>query len=768
MRSKKTIYIAVFLLATISIGIAGLPGSVHADDVVVGLPTADGTDKFDVQDSGGISLMNVFSNGNVGIGTNSPTALLTLASNTTTNQGIDINNTSTGDPRLTFQLAGTERFSMGVDNSDADKFKIGTIAFTNALLTIDSAGNVGIGTASPTEKLEVNGQVKITDGSEGAGLVLTSDASGLASWQAAGGITETDPVYSAAPASGITLLQIGNWDTAFGWGDHDSAGYLTSYTETDPVFLAAVASSITIPDINKWNMAFSWGDHDSQGYITGYTETDPQVDGATMAGNSVPHWSGATLKGGSLYNNGSNVGIGTAIPNTLLEISGPANLTYGHLKITDTAGNDPFMSFYEGATKRAVLGYSNGYNAWNSWTGEPLAIMGGNVGIGITNPNALLSLGNVLSHTKVALYESGTANYGMGVVAGQFSFHLNAAGARYAFYDSATLDNEILTIQGTGSVGIGTTNPSTTMHIKSQTGSDATLSIDSFDANTTNSDAELHFREAGITKWKFQNDADQSDRLEIEGPYATNVMTIYQTAADTARVGIGTSDPGNFSLRVRETTGFGLNIENTSATDNWELHVNSSQLTLYANGLFRGSFNEVTGDYTPVSDRRLKKGLQPLANVLPLVLQLKPRTYKFIKGSPNQKRCFGFVAQEVEKVCPELTHKSDDKRSAGMYTLNYSGFGVLAIAAIQEQQKIIEKLQKEVKALKKRKNFALKQEIKDIKAVNKTVKNENEKLKESISALADRQKVIEDMLLAMTTGRNEKLAKLDGKVRIAK
>lgn len=43
-------------------------------------------------------------------------------------------------------------------------------------------GNVGISTSSPTAKLEVAGQVKITGGTPGAGKVLTSDANGLASW----------------------------------------------------------------------------------------------------------------------------------------------------------------------------------------------------------------------------------------------------------------------------------------------------------------------------------------------------------------------------------------------------------------------------------------------------------------------------------------------------------------------------------------------------------------------------------------------------------
>jgi hypothetical protein len=51
-------------------------------------------------------------------------------------------------------------------------------------MTINGIGNVGIGTTGPGAKLEVNGQVKINGGAPGAGKVLTSDATGLASWQA--------------------------------------------------------------------------------------------------------------------------------------------------------------------------------------------------------------------------------------------------------------------------------------------------------------------------------------------------------------------------------------------------------------------------------------------------------------------------------------------------------------------------------------------------------------------------------------------------------
>tara|TARA_B100001109_G_scaffold122374_1_gene99699 strand:+ start:549 stop:2642 length:2094 start_codon:yes stop_codon:yes gene_type:complete len=44
--------------------------------------------------------------------------------------------------------------------------------------------------------------------------------------------TETDPVFSASPASNITNTKITNWDTAHGWGDHSQVGYLTLESDT--------------------------------------------------------------------------------------------------------------------------------------------------------------------------------------------------------------------------------------------------------------------------------------------------------------------------------------------------------------------------------------------------------------------------------------------------------------------------------------------------------------------------------------------------------
>ena len=61
------------------------------------------------------------------------------------------------------------------------------LTFLTLILTLCSffcfAQNVGIGTTDPRAKLDVNGNIRIGDGTQGAGKVLTSDATGRASWQ---------------------------------------------------------------------------------------------------------------------------------------------------------------------------------------------------------------------------------------------------------------------------------------------------------------------------------------------------------------------------------------------------------------------------------------------------------------------------------------------------------------------------------------------------------------------------------------------------------
>jgi hypothetical protein len=64
-----------------------------------------------------------------------------------------------------------------------------------------------------------------------------------------------------------TAAQGTNADTAFGWGDHSAAGYLTSYTETDPIYTAS-SWYTTTNNSSNWDAAYAWGDHAAAGYGT--------------------------------------------------------------------------------------------------------------------------------------------------------------------------------------------------------------------------------------------------------------------------------------------------------------------------------------------------------------------------------------------------------------------------------------------------------------------------------------------------------------------
>lgn len=63
----------------------------------------------------------------------------------------------------------------------------------------------------------------------------------------------------------------------------NDAGYLTSFTETDPTVPSHV-KNITTTNIANWNTAYGWGDHSTQGYLTSYTDTNDidYINGASF------------------------------------------------------------------------------------------------------------------------------------------------------------------------------------------------------------------------------------------------------------------------------------------------------------------------------------------------------------------------------------------------------------------------------------------------------------------------------------------------------
>jgi hypothetical protein len=127
----------------------------------------------------GTEKMRIASSGNVGIGTSSTNNALRVvasASQATTDGAVVLKNemnngfetlkleTNGGrDSILSFRSTGTNSYwwGMGIDNSDGGKFKMGAdnLLGVNNRLVITQSGNVGIGTTSPIEALDVDGAI---------------------------------------------------------------------------------------------------------------------------------------------------------------------------------------------------------------------------------------------------------------------------------------------------------------------------------------------------------------------------------------------------------------------------------------------------------------------------------------------------------------------------------------------------------------------------------------------------------------------------------
>ena len=106
----------------------------------------------------------------------------------------------------------------------------------------------------------------------------------------------------------------------------------------------------------------------------------------------------------------------------------------------------------------------------------------------------------------------------------------------------------------------------------------------------------------------------------------------------------------------------------------------------------------LAGTLTENSDISLKKDISSLEKSLEVVTQLNPVNYKWKEGSNREEgKQIGFIAQEVEKVLPEVV-STDEK---GIKSVAYSKMVAVLTGAIQEQQAMIEEMKAEIEELKK-------------------------------------------------------------------
>ncbi|MEQ1746901.1 MAG: tail fiber domain-containing protein [Saprospiraceae bacterium] len=251
-----------------------------------------------------------------------------------------------------------------------------------------------------------------------------------------------------------------------------------------------------------------------------------------------------------------------------------------------------------------------------------------------------------------------------------------------------------------GFVGVGTDKPQRMLHVKSN---GEAIRVEGLDpAIGFSSGMNLA---ASITKTagNFTIASDDSSSIVL----ATGAGKTVFVDGLSGQVGMGAPNVGIARLKLFHASGnAGLSIQNSNSGGEWDFRVNGfdGSLNLHNNffggGLPVGTF-AVNGFYT-ASDRRFKKDIVGIGGVLDKVARLNTVYYRYNQEKADAKRTIGFIAQEVEVLFPELVNQHRTGDGSIYLGVNYAGFGVLAIKAIQEQQEQISALQQENTKLQQR------------------------------------------------------------------
>lgn len=282
-------------------------------------------------------------------------------------------------------------------------------------LTIDAAGNVGIGITNPGARLEVAGQVKITGGSPGAGKVLTSNASGLATWEtpAAGLWTSSGGnIYNSnAENVGIGVSNpIGKLEVDAGILNETSVRFKSSsdygirqwYMMGNDLNTALVISRFgPLLGGNLFGMPIA--------NLSAIFTNDLGVNALAIGTkNNIPLVLGTANTARIFIDGSGNVGMGTATPGTKLEVAGQVKITGG-----SPGAGKVLTSDADGLASWATptVGAHNHFG--QSWEGS--APIGLTIRNNQNTGKALAAVAQSVSGTNIGVEGTVVGNNGIGV-----------------------------------------------------------------------------------------------------------------------------------------------------------------------------------------------------------------------------------------------------------------------------------------------------------------------------------------------------------------
>ncbi len=433
---------------------------------------------------------------------------------------------------------------------------------------------------------------------------------------------------------------------------------------------------------------------------TGDLSATNELQSLALNGNQLTLSNGGgtvTLPAGNTYSAGSGISITGSAPNLTITNTGDA----------DKSPTNEIQSLSLNGTTLEISGTISPVDLAPLFTASDVWKPAGVGGVHIYNSNT----NNVLIGTNTSTTGKLQVLTGGAIEAGRFlqtntsgiapAIYAQTSGTGPAAYFTSTNGKALITESGF----VGINNPSPAFRLDVTGGSrfvstmtdEPQLTLE----NSTGKRGGIYFKNFGTNSgWKVLTRGDSPGQFSIQHSMGNNSTSMFFAYQDGSVV-LGDSSSNNNATFVQVNHGNtgGLIVNNAASDENWTFRVNGNNgnLQLY-NSLMgvvpAGTFTPA-GLYTP-SDRRLKKDIVALpGSTLGKIMQINPVAYRYDVELATAPLSIGFLAQDVQAQFPELVAQNGDYLS-----LNYAGFGVLAIKAIQEQQQEVEDLKKENEVLR--------------------------------------------------------------------